>query len=64
MARNSTERLGGKYDLESTGSDFRTHLSRSPHSSPKHLHMWYYAGFKRGGVSCVTSHRSYTCHVV
>ena len=37
MARNSTERLGGEYNLESTGSAFPAHLSRSQHSSPKHL---------------------------
>ena len=31
MARNSTERLGGEYDLESTGSAFSAHLSSSQH---------------------------------
>ena len=50
MARDPTERLGGKYDLESRGSFFFLHTSRSQHNSHEHLQMWCYADFKVGGV--------------
>ena len=59
MARNSTERFGGKYDLESRGSVFPAHLSRSPHRFPRHLQMWYYAGFEGGGTFCEITHLTY-----
>ena len=52
MARNSTERLGGEYDLESRGFTFSVHQvsSRSQHSSSNHPKMWYYSGLKASGV--------------
>ena len=47
MTKNSTERLGGKYDLESRRSAFScTPEQESTHQLPKHLQIWYYAGFK------------------
>ena len=61
MARNSTERLGGEYDLESRGSSFSytTVSSRSQQSPSEHLQMWYYAVLKgvmfmRGPLYCCT----------
>ena len=51
MARNSTERLGGKYDLKSRESAFSgTPEQESTHQLPKHIKNWYYAGFKAGDV--------------
>ena len=50
MARNSTDRLGGEYDLKSRGSAFSCTPSRSQHSPSKHLQMWYFAGFRGNGV--------------
>ena len=46
MARNSTEELGGEYDLEPRGSTIscvRWHRVNSP---SKHLQVWYYVDFK------------------
>ena len=46
--KDSMERLGGEYDLESRGSSFFLHIcSRRQHiNSKKHLQMWYYACLK------------------
>ena len=48
MARDSTERLGDKYDLESRWFAFSCTAGQGQHKLHKHLQMWYYAGFKRG----------------
>ena len=51
MARNSIERLGGEYDLESRESAFSLHTNnKRQHQLHKHQQMWYYADFKRGRV--------------
>ena len=50
MARNSTERVGGEYDLELKRSTFPAHLSMSQHNPSKHLQLWYYAGFNWAGI--------------
>ena len=50
MARNSTERLGGEYDLESRASSFSCIPMQKLTQPPKRLQMWYYASFKGGGV--------------
>ena len=52
MARNSTEWLGGEYDLESRGSTcFPVHHQQEPQSPFKYLRMmWFYTGFKGGSV--------------
>ena len=53
MARNSTERLGGVYDLELRKSAFScTPKHESTHQLLKHLTMWYYTGFNGVGVFC------------
>ena len=53
MTRNSTDQLGDEYDLESRGSSFPSTASQqqeTTHQLRKHLQIWYYAGFKVGGV--------------
>ena len=50
MARNSTKRLGGEYDLEPRESSSSFHLSRCQHNYHGHLQMWSYAGFNEGDV--------------
>ena len=42
-----SEKLDGKYDLESRGSAFFcTPQQETTHELPKHLHIWYCCGFK------------------
>ena len=46
-----SEELGDKYGLESRGSAFSCSPSqqqKTTHQLPKHLQMWYYAGFEGG----------------
>ena len=51
VAKNSIERLGGEYDLESKFSAFFcTPEQESTNKRPKHLQMWCYFGVRGGGV--------------
>ena len=43
-----SEELGGKYHLESR--EFVMGSRRQHINSPKHVQMWYYAGFREGGA--------------
>ena len=50
MAGNSTERLGGEYDLGSCFFQTASQQQETTHQPRKHLQMWYYAGFEVSGV--------------
>ena len=46
MARNSTQRLGGDYDLELRGSVVCCTLSTRSQPTFQHLKVWYNADFE------------------
>ena len=46
MVRNSTERLGGDYDLEPRGSAVSCTLLTRSQPAFYHLQVWYHADFK------------------
>ena len=53
MARNSTEQLGGDYDLESREFAFSCTSSSSQHTSPRHLQNVVLCLFLKGWGFCV-----------
>ena len=46
MAKNSTERLGGGYDLKPRGSVVSIHRRHRDNPPSKRPQVWYYADFK------------------